>query len=224
MHKTACSVVDTEMQPPPGMPGAPPWQDHTATACEVRPTTPPRRLLKAIVRPRTPPRRVRLPSPRIPARYAHPSQGSRPRITTDQASAPQATKRTAPEEYPRSQKRHKSSDLNAPSHSNFTIRYNALLPVLQDMKTAKADRTDNSVDTLLRMVVDFVVLLAQEACHGVIKQTDGTVCEPDFEDTRRCSKTCFPYASGDKGCFLHSYWVSYMLSFITPPSSFHLTV
>ena len=71
----------------------------------------------------------------------------------------------------------------------MTKRFNALDRTWQDMKTAKEERADNSVENLLVTLIGAVAELAQDACHGMITQTDGTVRKADFKDARQCSQT-----------------------------------
>ena len=129
--------------------------------------------------------------------------GSRPRTTTEYASASQATVRPATENDQRLQKRHKSSDIHVPrDDAAIEERFKALTKVLHDMKKARADRADNSANNMVDKLVEFLMTLSREACNGMITQTEGTVSEGDFEDTRRRSKAFVPYPPRDKGYVL----------------------
>ena len=118
--------------------------------------------------------------PRTTTKYAPTWQESRPRGSTS-ASAKDA----------REQKLHKSPTPRG-SISLLQVmneRLAKLNNVRHDIEIAKADRADNSVDNLMATLVGSVAELAQDACHGMITGTDGTVREADFKDARQCSQT-----------------------------------
>ena len=118
--------------------------------------------------------------PRTITEYAPTSQESRSRGST-----------SASEKDAREQKRHKSP---AP-HGSVKVWEDMkewlvdLKKTMHDLKIARTERADNSVENLLVTLIGAVAELAQDACHGMITETDGTVREADFKDARQCSQT-----------------------------------
>ena len=197
-------VVAVDLEPPPGMPGRPPWQSCATDASKARPKTTATRQLTRVTRPKTPSQEHR---PRVRTEHASSSQAmmtpasekyargqKRPRTTTEYAPTWQESRprgsTSASAKDAREQKRHKSPTPRGSIRvsQDMNERLVELNKVMHDMKIASTERADNSVDNLMATLIGSVAELAQDACHGILTETDGTVREADFKDARQCSQ------------------------------------
>ena len=167
-------IVDADLQPPPGMPGAPICQDWDA--CMARPQTPPRRVLEAVARPK--PAGAR-PATRPRRRLLH--KVVRP------VTPPRQRPRTVTEHDSRPQKCHKSS-VSSATYNDWDERNQTLQGALETMQAAARDRADTSVDNLMDKASSFVVELSREACHAFVRDSAGKFthcCRDDFQDNKK---------------------------------------